>query len=985
MRHFLFTALALAALLLPVRLTAQLPGWKGAIYFEVNNGSNAEDLVDYQVKVTFNHKTLVDRGDSRADGGDLRFSDCDGNLLHFWTERGMNTTYTVCWIKIPYQLARSKEILMLSYGKNNTESVENPDSVFDFFDDFSDAGVTTMKWDRSANAQFVNGWIRPYRENMDWGGTNYMYCRKNLSYLNTRGIVECEVRSRKENVGGNVIFYVNDPLSPTHYMIQHDTRSLNNTDGDFGMKSGNYGGEVMPRYVYKWDRDERVFYQLKIISKNNLYQYRISNTSSNRRISGSVYPNTNWNWNHIGLSAMNIADYSFEVNYIWVRKYTPVEPTTYQKDMNVLTSSPGYANFGWLVCENGKDLVLSLKNVGTDPFNVTGYRFSKGPLTRFTFADFDTLNFTAGGTKTVTVSFFSNLPGRYEDTLLLLNDNPCAADLKIPLLAVKDSISVQTGGLVADTLDFGYLCLNEAADTNFTIINKSTVATFITGSQLDTIFLFKGNNPFLDPMDINEERKVAVTFSGSPAEGIFYDSLSVIDTCGRVKKVYFKVSVGEPAFELSQQSVDFGDVILPCDSVKTLSFGIINKSPYSIPGIVNSVTLKGQFGSGSVARTDLNVQDTIAADSSRTVTITFQPLKQGQYDGELLVSIDPCDIQKIVNLKANVLYTRFEGQRDGVDFGQVRINSFRDSTIIFENTGTASLTVNDLSGISTPFEVISTMPPLPATLGPGDSIRVLTRFNSTDTLEHSCNLSLSGEPCSFADRVLLKGKGLPIIADALIYIPNTFGKAGEKIAIPLILESSNNLIQSGIDAFEAVVTMNRTLLKPVSIADSCVTLAGDTREVRLYGVWNSPNGILCNMEFIPALGDSVCTDMKISSFKWLNGLSNVNLIDGRFCLVDVCYEGGARLFDDDNKLTLSVSPVPSGETINVVYGVIEEGDTKLILYDCLGNEAARLDEGPRKAGTYSVEYGTAALSQGIYQLSLVTPTQVVTRLVQVVK
>ncbi len=956
-------------------LQAQLPGWRGALYFEVNNGSNTEDLVDYQIRFTFNHKTLVDRGDSKADGSDLRVSDCKGNKMHFWIERGKNSTGAVVWVKVPFLAARARDIVMLSYGKANTMPVEDPDSVFDFFDDFEDLGITQTKWARAQNATIAAGWVKPFRENTDWGGTDYMYCNKNMSYLGNRGIVECEVRSRKDNVGGNIIFYVNDPKTPNHYMIQHDTRFLNNTDGDFGFRAATNSGEVLPRYVYKWDNNERVFYQIKIIAKNNLYHYRYSNTSSNRRISGSIYPASGWNWNHIGLSAMGIYDYSFEVSYIWIRKYTPVEPSVYAKDMKVMTSAPATADFGRLVCESDREITLNIRNIGSDKVNISGHQFVKGVYSKYETNGVDTLKFNPGEMKEIKVRFFGKLAGRYEDTLILENDNPCAANLVVPLLALKDSVYIATGGLVMDTLDMGHVCPGRAVDSAFIIINKSNIPTFIKGSQLDTIFLYKGNNPFLDPMEINEERRVRITFSGSATEGVFYDSLTIIDTCGREKKVYLKVSVAVPVFDISSGEIDFGDITMPCDSAKTIDLSITNNSPYNIPGIINSIELKGQFGQNGIGSVDITSGDTIPAHGSKTFRIIFQPQKPGEYEGELHIAIEPCAVTKIIKLRANVPYVRFEGLRDGIDYGLIRTNSYKDSIIVFENTGTAAISVEKATGIAPPFEIVSVSPPLPATLNPGDSIRVAVRYNSADTLEHTCLLSLGGMPCSFAESVILKGKGLPIIAEALIYIPNTHANAGEKIIIPLILESSNNLVQSGIDAFEATVEMNRTLLKPTGIPESNNIIDGGKRRINLSGVWNLPDGILYNMEFTAALGDSVCTDMKITRFRWLNGLSKVSLISGRFCLVDVCYEGGPRLFEDSNELSLAAVQSPVTGMLQIRYGVIEEGVAKLRLYGLQGNKIADIYDGYTKAGSYEAEFDAGNLTRGLYFILLETPSQ----------
>jgi hypothetical protein len=556
----------------------------------------------------------------------------------------------------------------------------------------------------------------------------------------------------------------------------------------------------------------------------------------------------------------------------------------------------------------------------------------------------------------------------------------------IPITGRRDIIEFVTSGIDSTLLlDFGALCLNESKDTSFTLISRSTIETPLTADYPGDKFILTAGNPFLKSFRTDEDRAIDIRFAGSGTEGLFLDTLLLTDTCGVIKQIILKAALTTPEFALEKKTLDFGECTLWCDTLKRDTLRIKNISKWGIDANIAKIEISGMFANPETATINVIEGDLLPNGEEKAYEIVFTPKKSGFYEDSLKIIMNPCGVVETIYLKGSAVETGFTALRDGIDFGMLRLNSAKDTIVAFQNTGTAIITVNNIAGITPPFELLQSAPPTPAVLQPGDSLKLTVKVNILDTVEYTIDIIPSGIPCGFSAKTLIKAKGLPIIADALIYIPNMHGAAGEKINIPLILESSKNLAQSGADAFEAKIRMNRTLLKPLNIDAADVSISGDKRDIIIKGKWDRPDGVLFNMEFLPALGDSVCTALEIAGFKWLNGLSNVELIDGRFCLIDVCYEGGARLFDDDYKISLSQSrPNPAAYEAELDFELIEDAPSSLILTDITGRELKTLFA-TSKAGKYNVKFDASELENGVYIIILKTPSHNLSRIMCVLK
>jgi hypothetical protein len=220
----------------------------------------------------------------------------------------------------------------------------------------------------------------------------------------------------------------------------------------------------------------------------------------------------------------------------------------------------------------------------------------------------------------------------------------------------------------------------------------------------------------------------------------------------------------------------------------------------------------------------------------------------------------------------------------------------------------------------------------------------------------------------------------------LIAVPSMIvAHESDHVTIPLSIVTSQSLPQGINRTFTAVLRFNKTLLVPDGLG-TIIGTQGDYLVVQYTGTSTSTQGVLANLPFIAALGDSVCTTVTIDTFYWSTPNISVTRQNGQFCLSGLCTQGGTRLFNPEGKVTMSVArPNPTSKNIQIDYELIEPGPTTLVIYNLLGREVLRLVDGDQKPGTYTIDADVSMLPAGTYVYSLRTPTIVKSNHLQIAR
>ncbi len=120
----------------------------------IDNTGNANDLTNYQVKITLSSSNF-DFSKAQSNGEDLRFTNSNGTtLFDYWIESYDNSGQTaIAWVEISSISASSTKTIYIYYGNSSASSASNGDNTFVFFDDFSSDGeLSAAQWDDHAES-----------------------------------------------------------------------------------------------------------------------------------------------------------------------------------------------------------------------------------------------------------------------------------------------------------------------------------------------------------------------------------------------------------------------------------------------------------------------------------------------------------------------------------------------------------------------------------------------------------------------------------------------------------------------------------------------------------------------------------------------------------------------------------------------------------------------------------------------------------------
>lgn len=126
---FIITILSTTAALAQQGVCCPTPGWQYVAPIQVSNTSGSA-YANYQVVIVYNTQTPIAAGRMRADGGDIRFTDgtCN-NFLPYWIEGGLNTPFTLIWVRVP-ALPVAGTTLYMYYGNPGAAPASNFPAVF---------------------------------------------------------------------------------------------------------------------------------------------------------------------------------------------------------------------------------------------------------------------------------------------------------------------------------------------------------------------------------------------------------------------------------------------------------------------------------------------------------------------------------------------------------------------------------------------------------------------------------------------------------------------------------------------------------------------------------------------------------------------------------------------------------------------------------------------------------------------------------------
>lgn len=441
--------------------------------------------------------------------------------------------------------------------------------------------------------------------------------------------------------------------------------------------------------------------------------------------------------------------------------------------------------------------------------------------------------------------------------------------------------------------------------------------------------------------------------------------------------------------EIEPIDIDFGDVLI--DDVSTITQGFIRNLKNFKFNIRNIRFFGGDIDDFQIID-EMEFPMILGASELKTISIRFQPKGAGlrKTFAEVIIPNDTL----IIEIFGYGIDVGLHSSTYLIDFGRVEIDEFKDSTFttLLTNRSGDVITIDSvyLDGPDNEHFDIAQMPQIPIVLAPGQSIdatfrfipETLGRLNGIVVFEHDGK----GTPT----RINLFGNGIGTIRDTFSIVLTDFqAKPGESAVLPLKLRrlSSHGAFHR-LSAVRASLSFNATLLEPIGNFNSDIII-GNKRTISFDIPYDqTAEEIDFNINFKTGLGNDSLSKMDLFD---IQPIDNAKIIisgnEATFKLLNICNEGGSRLFDQHTGriYLMQNKPNPFSDRTTIDFEIIERGTSKLTIYDMTGLKAKEVFNEMREAGAYSIELSASDFAAGMYYYILETPSQRFFKTMQVVK
>lgn len=231
----------------------------------------------------------------------------------------------------------------------------------------------------------------------------------------------------------------------------------------------------------------------------------------------------------------------------------------------------------------------------------------------------------------------------------------------------------------------------------------------------------------------------------------------------------------------------------------------------------------------------------------------------------------------------------------------------------------------------------------------------------------------------------------------LVGIPDTYtARPGDTISVSIFQSPSfSQLPELALDSMprlSGVLRFNASLLEPIDdvTRGQSVVINGerlvnfnDTLKSRLQ-IQMSRDSSLKTFRFRALLGNSVATPLSLTNLTAFETLV-LNRRPGLFTLRGLAEAGGTRLFVAESKPIVALAPNPANSAVTVNLKTFESGMTTITVSNVFGQNVKTILNSEIVAGEYDIRAALGDLPQGVYFVSVQTPTQRVVQQMQLIK
>ena len=434
---------------------------------------------------------------------------------------------------------------------------------------------------------------------------------------------------------------------------------------------------------------------------------------------------------------------------------------------------------------------------------------------------------------------------------------------------------------------------------------------------------------------------------------------------------------------------DLGRSIVGRQRVGTISVQNILTMPVSIDGARIAGRDINSFG----IRTAL-AGKVIMPGEFLQIELVFTPQSPGAKQAELLLSVSAGGATK--EQRGFLRGTASLLDVNDVKFDTVLAGFAKLRNVALLNLDSKATVIKSVSVADPMIFQIDVPTPPPYTVGRGDTLILPIR----------CFTQRLGKALSAITIVTDAGDSLTISAEAIVRevresdIRATFAlraldsnvAPGGRVRLEFYIKSNNgnDVLKADNPSFRAELRFNKNVLVPAPEEQRLRAVGGD--ELQRYSIaqtqWE-PNPATINQismfTCIAVSGNTDVTPLLVSSVQWGTDKVFISTSTATFTS-NACKAGGLRLTTTAkaSKIAL-VRPNPAKDVAEIVYGVREDGNIELALFDAQGKHVTTLVAGDHAPGEYSITLQTSTLPSGAYFLVMQTPSGKVQERLQVVK
>jgi hypothetical protein len=478
----------------------------------------------------------------------------------------------------------------------------------------------------------------------------------------------------------------------------------------------------------------------------------------------------------------------------------------------------------------------------------------------------------------------------------------------------------------------------------------------------------------------------SLPFVYTPAvEGAFVDTLRlVLQPCDDTLRIIVDGTVSRP---YTQSDADFGETAV-C-RMAGARVELRNNSGEEME--ILTLAVEGGFASRYSFDQPPALPLTLAPHAADTLWLTLTPQPGDRGDVSAVLRSDVRIEGQLYTFRSALRASVFDG---GLDFGGL---TDLGSSPIGEESTVQTITGYNRSGYfvsigevqpgSPRLRIVATEPPLPATILPGDSLRVQLTFTpDRQGLIADSLFTMATAPCQVRLPVPLQFEGRGDLLPVELRAGDVRGAVDDTVAVPLFL--SRDITGLGITAFSGTLRYDASMLYPVGIdTDGSLAAAmrarwhSDTAGVLTFaadsGRLAGETDLLLRLRFLVLIGSDSVSVLRPAAAAFSHPAIAIRTYgDGRFTLTDFCFADGTRLLSPDGTANVHagrVRPSPVRGRARVDVTVERASSLRVSILDLQGREVRILRDGDVAAGKHEIILDAAALPAGGYFLLFRSP------------